>query len=124
MGSRLLPVFLALGAVVADAAGLHRVAFYAVLLAIPGAAAAAFVGAGDALEGKSGWFRAGSSVVALALLVLGSAVRDNAPAGAHVPALAISAVVAAMLVYALPLLGWVLSPLAPKARPVRVPAVE
>ena len=33
------------GAFVADAAGAHGVAFYLVLLAIPGAAAAAFIGA-------------------------------------------------------------------------------
>ena len=123
MGSRLLPLFLALGTLVADAAGLHRLAFYLVLLTVVGAAAAAFVCVGSYIEGTGGVVRAGTTGLALALLVLGSAVRANAPVGAHVPAVAISAVVGALLLYALPALGWFLAPLAPKpaARPVRVP---
>jgi hypothetical protein len=123
MGSRLLPLLLALGTVVADMAGLHRLAFYLVLLAVVGAAAAAFTYVGAYLEGTGGVVRAVTTGLALALLVLGSAVRANAPVGAHVPAVAISAVVGALLLYALPALGWFLAPLAPKpaARPVRVP---
>jgi len=123
MGSRLLPLSLALGTVVADAAGLHRFAFYLVLLAVVGAAAAAFMYVGAYIEGTGGVVRAGTTGLALALLVLGSAVRANAPVGAHVPAVAVTAVVAAALLYALPALGWFLAPLAPKpaARPVRVP---
>ena len=67
--------------------------------------------------------RAGTTSLALALLVLGSAVRENAAVGAHVPALSVSAVVAAVLLYAFPALGWFLAPLAPRpsVRPVRVP---
>jgi len=123
MGSRLLPLFLALGTVVADAAGLHRLAFYLVLLAVVGAAAAAFRYVGAYIEGTGGVVRAATTGLALALLVLGSAVRASAPVGAHVPAVAVTAVVAAALLYALPVLGWFLAPLAPKpaARPVRVP---
>ena len=121
MGSRLLPLSLALGAVLADAAGVHRVAFYLVLLAIPGAAAAAFIGAGDALEGKGAWLRGISTTLALTLLVLGSAVRENAPRGAAVPALAVSAVVAAIVVYGLPALAWVLEPFVPRPRVRTVP---
>jgi hypothetical protein len=122
MGSRLLPLFLALGTVVADAAGLHRLAFYLVLLAVVGAAAAAFTYVGAYIEGTGGVVRAATTGLALALLVLGSAVRANAPVGAHVPAVAVTAVVAAALLYALPVLAWFLAPLAPKpARPVRVP---
>jgi len=123
MGSRLLPLSLALGAVLADAAGVHRVAFYLVLLAIPGAAAAAFIGAGDALEGKGAWLRGISTTLALTLLVLGSAVRENAPRGAAVPSLAVSAVVAAIVVYGLPALAWVLEPFLPRPR-VRTVAVR
>ena len=116
MGSRLLPLSLALAALLADAAGAHRVAFYLVLLAIPGAAAAAFIGAGDALEGRGAWLRGISTTLALALLVLGSAVRENAPRGAPVPSLAVSAVVAAVVVYGLPALVWVLEPFLPRPR--------
>jgi hypothetical protein len=112
MGSRLLPVSLASTALLADVVGLHRIAYYLVLLAVVGAAAAAFVGVGDVLEGKGGLVRAASSVVALAFILLGSAARAAAPAGGHVPALAISAVVAAVLCYVLPLLGWLVGPVA------------
>jgi hypothetical protein len=117
MGSRLFPVSCTLGALLADVSGAHRVAFYLVLLGIVGAAAAAFVGAGEALEGAGSWLRAASTGLALALLVLGSAVRSNAPHGAGVPALAVSATVAALLAYALPLVAWLLAP----ASAVRVP---
>jgi hypothetical protein len=125
MGSRLLPLFLATGALLADATGVHHIAFYLVLLAVVGAAAAALVGVGDLLEGTGGLVRASTTGLSLALLVLGSAVRANAAVGGHVPALAVSAVAGAMLVYSLPALGWFFRPLASKpARPVRVPLVE
>ena len=106
MGSRLLPVSLATGALLADVVGLHKLAYYLVLLAVVGAAAAAFVGVGDVLEGKGGVVRAASTVVALAFILLGSAARSIAPAGGHVPVLATTAVVVAVLSYLLPLLGF------------------
>src|SRR3954449_2724573 len=141
MGSRLLPLSLALGAFTADAAGFHHIASYLVLLAVVGASAAAFVGVGEWLageggpasaggasaaafvgvgewlEGKGGLVRAGSTTLALVLLLLGSAVRSVAPEGAHVPVLAVSTLVLAGLVYALPLLVWLVEPVAPKALP-------
>jgi hypothetical protein len=121
MGSPLLPLSLALGALGADAVGLHRVAFYAVLLAVVGAAAAAFVSAGDALEGNGGsWLRAASPCFALVLLVLGSAVRANGAVGGHVPTLAVSTVVLAVLVYVVPVLGWLAQPVALRPRSARV----
>jgi hypothetical protein len=126
MGSRLLPLSLALGVVLADATGFHRVAFYLALLAVVGAAAAAFDAVSRYLEGAGGPARAATTPLALALLVLGSAVRASAAVGGHVPAVAISAAVAAMLLYISPALGWFLAPLAPKPsapRPVRVPLV-
>jgi hypothetical protein len=116
MGSRLLPLALALGALGADAAGLDRTASYLVLLAVVGAAAAAFVGVGDALAGHASWLPAVSSGLALALLVLGSAVRGSAAIGGGVPVLAMSTLVMAALVYSLPVLGWVFEPLAPRPR--------
>src|SRR3954471_4414916 len=112
MGSRLLPLSLALGAFIADAAGLHHLAYYLVLLAVVGAAAAAFAGVGEWLEGKGGLVRAGTTTVALALLLLGSPVRSVPPGGAHGPVLAVSTLLLAALVYALPLLSWLVEPLA------------
>ena len=122
MGSRLLPLSLALGALAADAAGVHRVAFYVVLLAVVGAATAAFVGVGDLLEGTGSRVRAVSTGLALVLLVLGSAVRANAPAGGHLPALAVSTVVIAVLAYVVPVVGWLLAPPASRPRPARIRA--
>jgi hypothetical protein len=120
MGSRLLPVSLATGALLADVVGLHKVAYYLVLLAVVGAAAAAFVGVGDVLEGKGGVVRAASTVAALAFILLGSAARAAAPAGGHVPVLATTAVVAAVLSYLLPLLGLLFGPVAsPRPRAER-----
>jgi hypothetical protein len=116
MGSRLLPLSLTVGALLADSAGIHGLAFYLVLLAIPCAAGAAFLGAPDALEGKD-VLRGVTTALALALLVLASAARANAAEGAAVPALASSALVAAVLVYGFPLLTWLLEPLRPKPRP-------
>jgi hypothetical protein len=123
MGSRLLPGSLALGALLADAAGVHRAAFYLVLLAIPAAAAAAFVAASDVLEGKAAWLRGLTCGLALLFFVAGSAVRGNAPRGSGVPTLAVSSVVVALILYGLPLLAWVLEPVVPRPqrrRPVRV----
>ncbi|MDX6487384.1 MAG: hypothetical protein QOF43_2537 [Gaiellaceae bacterium] len=124
MGSRLLPLSLALGALVADAAGLHQVASYLVLFAIPAAAAAAFVAVADVLEGKNARVRAVTTGLALALLVVGSAVRASAVTGAHVPVVAISAAIAASLLYLAPIVGWLFEPVAPKVRPLRVPVAD
>jgi hypothetical protein len=113
MGSRLLAPGLAFGALLADAGGVHGLAFWLVLLALP-AAAAAFVGVSDALAGM-GALRGVTAALALVLLVLGSAAREGAPRGASVPALAVSSVVLALVCYGIPALVWLLEPL----RPVR-----
>jgi hypothetical protein len=115
MSSRLLPLSLIVGALLADSSGLHGVAFYAVLLAIPCAAGAAFLGAGDALQGKD-TLSGVTACLALVLIVLASAVRAQAPQGAAVPALAVSALVMAVFVYGVPLLAWLLEPLKPRPR--------
>lgn len=119
MGSRLLPLSLGLGASLADLGGAPGLAALLVLLAIPCAAAVAFVGVSDLLEGKPAVLRALTTSGALLLLLVGSAVRHGAPAGAAVPALALSAVLGAAVLYAVPVLFWVLEPLAPKPRPAR-----
>ncbi len=117
MGSRSLPLALAAAAVAADVTGVHRLAFYLVLLAVPAAAAAAFVGVGDVLQGEPAWLRGVSTTLALLLLVAGSAVRESAAAGAGVPALAMSSAVAAVVVYTVPFVVWLLEPLVPRPRP-------
>ena len=105
MRSRLLAPGLALAAVLGDAAGAHGLAAWLVLLALPAAAAAAFVAVGDALDrGPRLPALTGSS--ALVLLVIGSAVRAGAPRGASVPALAVSAIVMALLCYGVPAVAW------------------
>jgi hypothetical protein len=122
MGSRLLPLTLALVALVADAASLGRIASYLVLLAVVGAGAAAFLRVGDALAGRASWMPAVASGLALALLLLGSAVRADAAVGTGVPVLATSTLVMAALLYVLPVVGWVFEPLVPRQRrrPVRL----
>ncbi|MES1246344.1 MAG: hypothetical protein ABUS54_01570 [Actinomycetota bacterium] len=126
MGSRLLPLALALGASLADTGGYHQLAGLLVLLAIPCAAGAAFVAISDALEGRPALVRAVTSTLALLLFLLGSAVRHAAPAGGHVPAIAVSAVVAAAILYLLPILFWVLQPvqLAKDLGQQRLPVLE
>jgi hypothetical protein len=113
MGSRLLPLSLALAAAAADGAGIHRLGAWLVLLTIPVAAAAAVVAVSDVVEGKRAWTRAVTSVGALVLLLLASAVRHAAPVGAAVPPLALSAVLGAAVLYVLPVALWVLQPAAP-----------
>lgn len=110
MRSRLLPPALAICALLADAAGLHGLAGWLVLIALPCAAGAAFVGIADLLD-RNGRLAGVSSSLALALLVVASTVRDHAPRGAHVPTLAVTALAAAVTVYALPVVAWVLEPL-------------
>jgi hypothetical protein len=115
MGSRLLPLVLATAALGADAVGLGGLALWLGLAAVPAAAAVAFVAVGDAMEGRPVLLRAVTSGLALALVVLGSAVRENAPAAATAPSLSTYALVGALLAYAVPAVAWVLEP-------VRVPA--
>jgi hypothetical protein len=121
MASRLLPLVLATAALGAGAAGLGGLALWLGLAAVPAAAAVAFGAVADVLDGHPATLQAATSGLALALLVLGSAVRENAPAGAPTPGLAAYALVAALLAYSVPLLAWVLEPVRVprRARPQR-----
>jgi hypothetical protein len=111
MGSRLLPLVLAAAALAAGASGLDGLALWLGLLAVPAAAAAAFVAVSDVLEQRPVLLRAVTSGVALALVVLASAARENAPTGAAAPSpLATWALVFALLAYTVPLVAWVLQP--------------
>lgn len=111
MHSRLLAPGIVLAAVMADAGGVHGLAFWLVLAALPAAAALSFSGIGASLAGEGGWLRANTATIALVLIVLGSAVRESAPQGSAVPALAVSTLVAALVCYALPGVLWLLEPL-------------
>ena len=106
MGSPLPPLVLAVSAALADGAGAHRAAFYLVLLAIPFAAGAALAAAGDLADGSRAGLRTSCTAVALAFLVLSSAVRSNAPVGGAVPALALSALLACVAAYVMLGLLW------------------
>jgi len=52
-------------------------------------------------------------------LLLGATVRAGAPDGAAVPALAVSTLVAVLVVYSAPLLGWLVEPLRQRSREPR-----
>jgi hypothetical protein len=114
VGSRLLPLVLATAALAAGTLGLGGLALWLGLLAVPVAAAAAFVAVSDTLEGRPALLRAVTGCLALALVVIASAARENAPTGGAVSPLATWALVLALLAYAVPLLVWVFEP-------VRVP---
>jgi len=110
MGSRLLPLSLVLGAAPADVAGAHQLAGLVLLVAIPCAAGAAFGAVCDLLVGRPALVRTVTTVGALGCCLVGSAVRHGAPTGAAGPARALSAGVAAVVLYAIPVLLWVLQP--------------
>jgi hypothetical protein len=111
VGSRLLPLVLATAALAAGALGLEGLALWLGLLTVPTAAAAAFVAVSDALEGRRpARLRAFTSGFALGLVVLASAVRENAATGAAVSPLATWALALALVAYAVPAVVWVLEP--------------
>jgi hypothetical protein len=115
VGSRLLPLVLATAALAAGAVGLGGLALWIGLFAVPAAAAAAFVAVSDTLEGRPALLRAVTSGLALSLLVLASAARGNAPAGAAPSPVATWAILLALFAYGVPLVVWVFEP-------VRVPS--
>ncbi len=111
MGSRLLPLVLATAALAAGAAGLGGLAVWLGLLTVPAAAAAAFVAVSDTLEGRPALLRAVTSGVALALVVVASAARQNAAIGHASSPLATWGLLFALLAYGVPFAAWVVEPL-------------
>jgi hypothetical protein len=95
---RVLPSLLILAALLADATGGHGVALAFVLLAVPPAFVLALACYGDALEARCSPVRPALAALAAILLVLSAALRSSAVVGS-VPAFAVSALVAAMLLY-------------------------
>jgi hypothetical protein len=126
VGSRVLPLTLATAAFAAGAVGLSGLALWLGLLAIPAAAATAFVAVSDTLEGRPSLLRAVTSGIALGLLVVACAARSNAVGGT--PRLATWSLLLALLSYSAPVVAWVLEPVkVTRTRPERRrrrPAVE
>ncbi len=126
MGSRLLPLVLATAALAAGAAGLGGLALWLGLLVVPAAAAAAFVAISDTLEGRPALLSAVTSGVALLLVVVASAARQNTPTGGAASPLATWGLVLALLAYGLPFVAWVLEPMRVprRTRPQRLRPAE
>lgn len=97
-----------MAAFAAGAVGLSGLALWLGLLAIPAAAATAFVAVSDTLEGRPTLLRAVTSGFALALLVIACAARSNAVSGT--PRLATWGLLLALLSYSVPVVTWVLEP--------------
>jgi hypothetical protein len=99
MARRAIPVGLVIAAAAADGAGSHGLAFYALLLAVPVAAAAALESFGRVLDGAAEHLHALLWTVVLGLLVAGCAARAPVVAEGAVPALGRSALLACLLVF-------------------------
>jgi hypothetical protein len=99
MARRVVPVVLVIAAAAADGAGAHRLAFYALLLAVPAAAVAALEAFAHVLDGARDHLHALLWTVVLGLLVTGAAVRAPLVTEGAVPTLARSALLACLLVF-------------------------
>jgi len=99
MARRAIPVALVVAAAAADGAGVHGLAFYALLAAVPAAAVAALDAFGRVLDGANEQLHALLWTMVLALVVVGAAVRAPAVTEGAVPALARSALVACLAVF-------------------------
>jgi hypothetical protein len=95
MTRRALSPSLVVAAVLADAQGEHRLAFYVLFAAIPALAVATIDAFGDYVEGSSPIF-AWVNGLALLLVVVGTALRAPALVDGKVPAVALSALVLAL----------------------------
>jgi hypothetical protein len=104
MTMRLASVLLVLGAALADVAGAHALAYYALVAAVPIVALAALNGLGDILDGSAGAPHdrgvAALSAVALPFVLLATAVRAPLISDAAPPAIGVTAVVCALALFA------------------------
>ena len=123
---RLVTVGLVLGAVGADAAGQHSLAYYALVAAVPAAAVAALTALGAILDGSAAEpadrVLAALSALVLPFLLLASAVRAPLVEGAPPPAAGVTAVACCFGVFALQGIVAAVSALAPAPRRVAGPA--
>jgi hypothetical protein len=101
---RLASVALVLGGAIADAAGQHALAYYALVAAVPVVALAALSALGDVLDGTAALphDRTVAVLTALALpfVLLGTAVRAPLLAEGPPPAIGVTAVVVALALFA------------------------
>ena len=104
MTTRLASVGLVLGAALADAAGQHALAYYSLVAAVPVVALAALHGLGDVLDGSAAGTHdrgiALLSAVALPFVLLGTAVRAPLLEEGPPPVIGVTAVVAALAIFA------------------------
>jgi hypothetical protein len=104
MTTRLASTALVLGAALADAAGSHSLAYYCLVAAVPAVAVAALSGLGDVLDGSAAQPHdrgiALLSALALPFVLLGTAVRAPLLEEGPPPAIGITAVVAALAIFA------------------------
>jgi hypothetical protein len=99
MTRRAVPVGLVIAAAAADGAGIHGLAFYALLLAVPAAAVAALEAFGHVLDGKNEHLHALLWTIVLLLVVVGAAARAPAVTEGAVPTAARSALLACLAVF-------------------------
>lgn len=118
MARRVLPALLAFCALLCDVSGGHGVALALVLVAIPASFVLALDCYGDALEARCSGVRPLAAGLAVALFVLSAALRSPAVVGG-VPQLAVSALVMALVLYAVISVGAML-PRRASRRPARV----
>ena len=101
---RLASVLLVLAGALADVAGLHSLAYYTLVAAVPIVALAALNGLGDVLDGSAAGPHdrgvAALSAVALPFVLLATAVRAPLLQDAAPPAIGITAVVCALALFA------------------------
>ena len=104
MTTRLGSVCLVLGAAIADAAGHHATAYYALVAAVPVVALAGLSGLGDVLDGSAAashdrWI-ALLSGIALPFVLLATAVRAPLLEDGPPPVVGVTAVVATLAIFA------------------------
>jgi hypothetical protein len=104
MSRRLLPALLVLAALISDVDGAHGVGLAFLLLAIPAAFVLALECYGDLLESRCSGIRPTLAGLSLLFLVLSAALRSTAAIGG-IPKFAVSALVAALLLYTVVLIG-------------------
>lgn len=96
MNMRLVTVSLVLGAALADSAGQHALAYYALVAAVPAAAVAALLALGDVLDGTAASpldrFQTLLCGLALPFLLIATAVRAPVLNDGAVPAIGVTAV--------------------------------
>src|SRR5688500_16861837 len=104
MRPRAASVCLVLGAALADAAGEHSLAYWALVAAVPVVAIAALAGLGEVLDGSAAGPHdrglALLSAFALPFVLLAAAVRAPLLADGPPPAVSVTAVVGALAIFA------------------------